>query len=41
MGIFYLRYDEIPQIQKNFELFYTNRLQLMGVRIEAQKQLKK
>lgn len=39
-GVFYLRYEELSQIQKNFETFYSNRLQLQGIRIEAQKQLK-
>ena len=39
-GVFYLRYEELPSVQKMFELFYTNRLNLMGLKIEAQKQLK-
>ena len=39
-GVFYLRYEELPSVHKMFELFYTNRLNLMGLKIEAQKQLK-
>lgn len=39
-GVFYLRYEEIPQIQKSFEQFYTNRLQLLGLRMEAMRNLK-
>ena len=38
---FLLRNQEVSQVQKTFEQFYTNRLQLLGQRIEAQKQLKK
>jgi len=37
LGNFYLRYEELPQVQRIFELFYTNRLQLLGVRSEALK----
>ena len=39
-GVFYLRYEELVHIQKNFDVFSTNRIQLLGMRTEANKQLK-
>lgn len=36
-GVFYLRYEELPIIQKNFDIFYSNRLGLVGQRMEQHK----
>lgn len=36
-----LRYEELPLVQKTFNLFYTNRLQLVGQRMDAQRQMRK
>ena len=36
-GLFMLRYDELANLQKRFNPFYLTRLQLLGVKIEAQK----
>lgn len=39
-GLYCLRYEELTIVQKSFDLFYTNRLGLLGHRMEQQKQLK-
>ena len=39
-GTYCLRSEELPQLHKTFELFYTNRLQLQGQRLEQQKLVK-